>query len=91
MVTLFAADGKQLVEVDSPNGTQGPEPLFAIAESSGTYRLQVRSLQMEAPRGLYEVKIQELRAATEQDKTHVTAERTFNEAETLRVQGTAES
>lgn len=91
VVTLFDPDGKQIVEVDSPNGEQGPEPVFAVAGSSGTYRLEVRSLEKDAPAGGYEVKIEELRTATQQDKSRVAAERAFMEAELLRVQKTAKA
>ncbi|MCI0563011.1 MAG: PPC domain-containing protein, partial [Nitrososphaera sp.] len=45
VVTLFAPDGKQLTEVDSPNGTQGPEPISEVVEVSGRYQLKVRSLE----------------------------------------------
>jgi hypothetical protein len=41
VVQVVAPDGKQLLEVDSPNGTQGPEPVKLIAEAAGTYRFQV--------------------------------------------------
>lgn len=90
-VTLFAPDGKKLSEVDSPNGTQGPEPLFLIAETAGSYRLEVRSLEKDAAAGRYEVKIEELRAATEQDKRHVAAKRASMEGDQLITQGKAES
>src|SRR5437016_4803843 len=63
VVKLFAPDGKQLIEVDSPNGTEGPEPVFAIARASGAYLLEVRSLEKDAAAGRYEVKIEELRTA----------------------------
>lgn len=91
VVTLFGPDGKEIVEVDSPNGTQGSEPISAITETSGTYQVTVRSLEKDAPVGRYEVKIEELRAATEQDKDHIAAERAFMQAELLRAQGSAES
>jgi len=48
VVTLFAPDGKQIAEVDSPNGTQGVEPVFAIATITGIHRLEVRSLEKSA-------------------------------------------
>jgi len=90
-VTLFGPDGKQLMVVDSPNGTQGPEPVFAIAGTSGSYRLEVRSPEKDVPPGSYEVKIEQLRGAEEKDKSRITAERASMEAELLRAQATAES
>jgi CHAT domain-containing protein/Tfp pilus assembly protein PilF len=91
LLALFGPDDKQVVEIDSLNGTQGPEPLSAIAESSGAYRLEVRSLEKDAPAGRYEVKIAELRKATEQDKIRIAAERAFAQAQLLYEQGTLES
>jgi hypothetical protein len=38
VVALFGPDGKKLTEVDSPNGTQGPEPVHWITAASGIYR-----------------------------------------------------
>lgn len=91
VVALFGPDGKQITEVDSPNGTLGPEPVSTVAETSGIYRLVVRSLEKDAPAGHYQVKLEELRAATEKDKSHVAAERTFIHAELMRARGTAQS
>lgn len=91
VVTLFDPDHRQITEVDSPNGTQGPELLAAIAETAGTYRLEVRSLEKDAAPGRYQVKIEELRAAVEQDKSRIAAEQIFARAELLRLQGTKDS
>jgi CHAT domain-containing protein len=91
VVTLFGPDGKKIVEVDSPNGTQGPEPLSFVADTPGEYRVEVRSLEKDAAPGYYEAKIEELREAKTEDKTRIAAEKTFAEGELLRVQGTAES
>ncbi|HNH85452.1 MAG TPA: hypothetical protein PL157_24000, partial [Acidobacteriota bacterium] len=41
VVRLLGPDGTKLAEVDSPNGTQGPEPLSSIVEQSGSYTLEV--------------------------------------------------
>ncbi len=90
VVSLFDADGKKIIEVDSPNGTQGAEPIAAIIETAGNYRLQVRSLEKSAA-GKYEAKIIELRTATEKDKNQFAAEKMFAEGEVLRLQGKAES
>lgn len=91
VVTLLGPNGKQLAEVDSPNGTQGPEPLSEIAETSGAYRLEVRSLDSTAASGYYKVKIEALRHAAPQDRSRIAAERISGEAILLYAQGTAES
>lgn len=91
VVTLFGPDDKQLVEMDSPNGTQGTEPVSVVAEFSGSYRLNIRSLDETAQPGHYEVRIDELRTATSQDKNLVAAERLSAEALLLYSQGTHES
>ena len=91
VVAFFDPNNKQLLEVDSPNGTQGPEPLTMIIETSGTHRLEVRSLEKEASAGRYEVKIKELRAASEKDKDRIAARKAFDEGEVLQQEGTAES
>lgn len=91
VVTLFAPDGTKVLEVDSPNGEQGPEPVSVVTEAAGKYRLEIRSLEARAAPGRYRVEVVELRAATAQDRSRVAAQRAFNEAEQLNAQGTAES
>ncbi|MBV9957466.1 MAG: CHAT domain-containing protein [Acidobacteria bacterium] len=91
VVRLYAPDGKQLLEVDSPNGTDGPEPVSLIASVTGEYRLEVRSLAPEVAPGRYVATITELRVATETDRTLAAAEKALSEGEALRAQGTLES
>lgn len=91
VAALFGPDGTKLFEVDSPNGADGPEPIYHIAASAGTYRLEVRSLDPSAQAGRYQVRIEELRPATEPDRRLVTAERLFSEAVQLQAEATAES
>lgn len=91
VVTMFAPDGTKLAEVDSPNGTEGPEPIVIIADFAGDYRLEVRSLDKNAVAGRYQVKIEEIRAAQPQDKSRIAANQAFAEAEQLFYQGSAES
>lgn len=91
VVALFGPDGKKLMEVDSPNGTQGPEPIYYVTEVAGVYRLEVRSLEKEAAPGKYEAKLNEIRPAAQKDRGAVLAHKLFAEAELLRAQGTAES
>lgn len=90
LLTLYGPDGNKICDLDSPLGAEGPEPVSLIAETAGSYRLDVRALQPKAPKGRYELKVEAPRTATPQDRARVTAERAFAEA-TLTYQGTAES
>jgi tetratricopeptide (TPR) repeat protein len=89
-ITLLAPDGRKLAALDAPHGANGPEPISLIAETTGAYRLEVRPMQENAPLGRYDIKLEEVRTATPQDKDRVAAEWAFAEA-TLTFQGTAES
>jgi CHAT domain-containing protein/Tfp pilus assembly protein PilF len=90
-VALLAPDGKVVAESRSDNGNFGPETVSMIAEGPVEARLEVRAPDWEAPAGRYELKIVDLRMATEQDRKRVEAERAFTEGERLLEQGTAES
>src|SRR5262245_19401068 len=89
-VALFTPDGKKIGEVDSEQATVGSETISAITEAAGAYRIDVRSAEKTAQTGRYEIKIEELREATAEDKYRVAAESLFREAEQLK-QGTLEA
>lgn len=91
VVLLFGPSGEKLAEVDSPNGTQGPEPLYAVADTSGNYRITVRSTESTAPLGRYEIRIESLRPATPEDRNLVAGVRAYQEASALREQATPQS
>jgi CHAT domain-containing protein/tetratricopeptide (TPR) repeat protein len=83
-VRLIGPDGLRIVRVDSPNGTQGPEPVHEVAEVAGTYRIEVVCEDPAAAKGSYEIRLQELRQASDTDRKRATAERRFAEASELR-------
>lgn len=91
VVTLLAPDGNRLQEVDSPNGTQGPEPLLFISEKAGEYWVEIRSLEKEAATGKYELKLVEVRPPIAQDYKRLEAEQLLREANGLRFQSTKDS
>jgi erythromycin esterase len=64
-VTVTGPDGAVITEVDSPNGTEGPEPVRFAAPATGTYLLAVRPLSPDAPAGRYEIRIVEQLGAAE--------------------------
>ena len=92
VLALVGADGKPLVEVDNNlSGTRGLEVVSLVADVGGVYRLNVRSLEQDASAGRYEIRIEDLRAATELDHIRVAAERSYVLGAQLQNQRTAES
>src|SRR6266404_367926 len=89
IVTLIGPGGQSLLKVDSPNSNHGPEPVVTIAETSGDYRIEVSAPNKDASTGRYEIRVVALREATTTDRDYVAADRTFWEANKLRLQRTA--
>lgn len=79
-VALVGPGQKRLLEMDSPNGNYGPEPVSAVAEEEGRYTIEVRSPDKKAASGLFEVRVEALREPTPADRSRVDAERAFTEA-----------
>src|SRR5215813_7709737 len=90
VVVLFAPDGKKICEADSENLIERSETVSAIAEAPGAYLIEVRSPKKTAKTGRYEIKVEELREATADDKHRVAAESVFREAKQLQ-NGTLEA
>jgi CHAT domain-containing protein/tetratricopeptide (TPR) repeat protein len=91
VVRVYGPDGKQVAEVDGPTGMQGPEPVYLVAEADGNYRLEIRSLETGAAPGSYEVSIKELRRATAQDGTRISAQTAYADGDRARLRGTKAS
>jgi CHAT domain-containing protein/tetratricopeptide (TPR) repeat protein len=89
-VALFAPDGKKISEVDSEHLVEGSEIVSAVAEAPGAYLIEARSAEKTAKAGRYEIKVEELRAATAEDRHRVAGEAIFREAERLQ-NGTLEA
>ena len=87
VTAVFAPDGKQLTESDSPNDDLGSEPIIFIAPTDGEYRFDIRSPYKEAATGRYQIKIVALREATAIDKSHAAAQMLIDQATKLLVQG----
>jgi CHAT domain-containing protein/Tfp pilus assembly protein PilF len=80
VVALIGPGQKRLLEMDSPNGNYGPEPVSAVAEEGGQYTIEVRSPDKKAAPGLFEVRVEALREPTPADRSRAGAERAFMEA-----------
>ncbi|HWP43188.1 MAG TPA: CHAT domain-containing tetratricopeptide repeat protein [Blastocatellia bacterium] len=89
---LDGPGGKRLNKEDTRYHSQRVAEILVVTEESGIYRLRVESPDKKAAPGRYRLGIEELRAATERDRTHIAARLTFGEATKLRGQAaTAES
>ncbi|HEY6401668.1 MAG TPA: hypothetical protein VI479_09690, partial [Blastocatellia bacterium] len=84
-VALFTPDGKKIGEVDGERATVSAETMSAIAEAAGAYRIEARSTEKKAQTGRYQIRIEELREATAEDKYRVAAESAYREAEKFRL------
>jgi CHAT domain-containing protein len=65
-VQLIATDGKLIAVFDF--GSQGQERIGMVAETAGSYRLLVKASQPKLPAGRYEIRLVEVRNATEKDR-----------------------
>src|SRR5215470_221887 len=80
-------DGKQILEFDSESRSQGQEEVSLVAEAAGACQLTVRPKQNGAPAGSYEIRIEELRVATDTDLALHDARKQFEKALKLRDAG----
>lgn len=92
VLALLGADGKPSLEVDNTlSGTRGLEVVSLVAETSGVYRFNVRSLEKDASAGRYDLRLEDLKTATEADRKRITAERSYFAGAKLQGERTRES
>lgn len=84
-IKIFHPDGRLLVEVDSPTGSQGPERLSAIAESEGVHRVDVHRIDDDVDGGRYELKLADLRLASDADRNVVAGQTAYLEGDRARL------
>jgi CHAT domain-containing protein/Tfp pilus assembly protein PilF len=95
VVRLFEPTGRLLAEVDSPNGSYGAEPVSIVTPTPRLFRFQIRPFDDKTNPGSYEINVEVLRDATQEDTFRVNAEMKarslFAEADTLKRVGDASS
>src|SRR5262249_56050278 len=69
-VTVFGSDGEKFIESDVAEIGEA-EDVSLVADVAATFQLEVQASMKTAPRGRYEIKIKEWRAATERDRNRV--------------------
>jgi len=60
VIDVYAPDEQLLNTIDSPNGTQGPEPINFTALLTGTYKFVIHTLDKSAEPGKYVMKVAQL-------------------------------
>src|SRR5262245_53439647 len=68
IVKLFAPDGKVIGFFETELKIQGSETVMWVAEVAGSYRLDISARQKKGVTGRYEVNVEELRTATDDDR-----------------------
>ena len=79
-VVLYSPEGKQLTEVDSPNGGFGLEMVSWIADQDGTYRIEAKALDARAQPGKVCYRVVELREKSPADLTRLEIQSKLQEA-----------
>lgn len=83
VITLIAPDETKLIEMDGRNGYLWREALSCVAESPGTYRLQLKGYNPLATVGTYKATITSLRQALAGDAKRIEAEKAFAQGRRL--------
>jgi tetratricopeptide (TPR) repeat protein len=87
VIRLSGPGGEQIAEFDGDGRSQGQELVSLVAEADGVYLLMAQPRRKDAPPGGYEIRIEELRAATENDRALHEARKLLQEATKLREAG----
>jgi tetratricopeptide (TPR) repeat protein len=89
--TLHGSGDSQLMDIKGWDHYLGKMPIYWIAAETGSYRIRVYPTNKEATNGKYKIRIEELRAASDEDRTRISAQAAFIEAYRLRLEGSKES
>jgi CHAT domain-containing protein/Tfp pilus assembly protein PilF len=87
VVQVLGRDGKQIMELDSESRPEGQEEVSLVTEATGGFRLIIRPRLKGAPAGSYEIRVEELRIATDTDRALHDARKQFEESRKLRGEG----
>ena len=90
VVSIYAPEGTKARPSRQSKRRQRHRASFLVAETSGAYRVELLSTSPKKS-GKYEVKLEELRTATDSDRNRVAAQKLFTEAKALRNERTQQS
>jgi CHAT domain-containing protein/tetratricopeptide (TPR) repeat protein len=73
VVRLIDPAGRRVLEIDSPNGKNGPEPIWYVTETGGRFAVDVSSLEKDAKQGNYEITLNQITPADQDLRNFATA------------------
>jgi CHAT domain-containing protein len=79
VIELYAPDGTKVLEVDTRNFPGKPALILWVAPTAGEYRMSVSVPGQTAGVSHYQIKLEELRAASADDRKRTEAERSFEQ------------
>lgn len=91
VASLFDPSGRKLREESSLSTIEGEAKIIWVADEGGTYRLMIRATQPDVKPGSYVVKVVELRAGEQHDKTLIAAEDALAAGDAALASGTQEA
>jgi CHAT domain-containing protein/Tfp pilus assembly protein PilF len=89
VVAVYRPGGQVCIEFASRGN--GTVPISLIANSSGTYRVELRAFEKDLTRGRYKLRTEEVRLAKSGDKSRIAAEKAFAQGEELKAEWRAEA
>jgi CHAT domain len=87
VVRLLGPDGAQIKEFNSASKPQGVEAVSRIAEVAGGYQLVVQPAQGGSQAGHYEIRVEELRASTDDEQALQEADNLYDKNVELEAAG----
>ncbi len=88
VVSVLDTSGNLIAEFDADSRNDGRERAEVVAASASGYRARIRARYSRAPVGRYEVRLSEIRPATDRDRDRFDAHRLSTEAAVLDAAGT---
>lgn len=88
---LFDPAGNKIGEVNNRPGERGAESASLVAKEPGVYRVEVRSTRKTDPVGGYQLRLERLHPASDQDRAINTAEQLVSEGSALQARQTKDS
>ncbi len=82
-IQLLTPEGKKLLTMNSPNGSNGREAVGLIAPKQGNWIVQVVPNRVGSQSGKYQIRIAAYRKATTEDRDLIVAQNLFLEAQQL--------